>query len=81
RFNRKFTNEKLTLLFHVGEIQLTTNEEQQLNQILAKSFDLLNADFDHQQAIANLHANFESKVALCLDCLFAKYISELEPNQ
>ena len=60
------------------EVQLTETEEEQLQRILAESFDISHPDFDQQRAMENLQRNFQGTVGLCKNCLHAKTKAELE---
>ncbi|CAG8559915.1 8024_t:CDS:2, partial [Ambispora leptoticha] len=63
------------------QVSLTEEEEVTLQRILNESFNTSQPDFDTRKAIENLRKNFEGKVALCQECLFAKQCTELEMNQ
>ena len=60
------------------QVQLTETEEEQLQRILAESFDISHPDFDQHQAMENLQSNFQGTVGLCENCLHAKTKVELE---
>ena len=57
--------------------QLTNDEEEQLQRILAESFDTSHPDFDQRQAMINLHRNFAGTAALCCKCLIVKAKTDL----
>src|SRR5260364_384682 len=81
QYNRDWTNNKITILLRSDQITLTETEEATLQQVLQESFDISQPDFDTSKAIENLRKNFEEKVALCLECLMAKQLTELDQNQ
>jgi hypothetical protein len=80
QYNRDWTSDEITILLR-DEAVLTEDEEATLQRILRESFDIAHPDFDSQKAIENLRKNFEGKVQLCNECLLAKQLDELEPNQ
>jgi hypothetical protein len=57
---------------------LLYGEKEELQRILAESFDTSYPDFDQHQAMENLKRNFEGKVSLCTKCLIAKLHTELD---
>jgi hypothetical protein len=59
-------------------LDLTDNEEQNLQQVLAESFDITHPEFDHRLAIANLRRSFTDPVDLCKECLHVKHQDELD---
>ena len=81
RYSREWTPDEITILLRTKQVDLTNEEETTLQQILQESFNTSHPDFDMWKAIENLRKNFEGKVALCCECLFAKQCTELEVHQ
>src|ERR1043165_4421373 len=81
RYSREWTSDEITILLRTEQVDLTKDEETTLQQILNESFNTAHSDFDTRKAIENLRKNFEEKVALCCECLFAKQCIELEEHQ
>jgi len=59
---------------------LTEIEEQTLQRILAKSFDMSHPDFDKRRAMENLRRNFAGTAGLCESCTMVKTNDELRQH-
>ena len=81
RYSYEQTFNKITILLQTEQVNLTEEEKATLQQILDESFNIAYSDFDIQKAVKNLRKNFERKVALCHECLFAKQCAKLEEHQ
>ena len=57
-----------------------TDEEEELQDTLAASFDISYPDFCKELALANLCCSFEVPVDLCKECLYVKHQEELDQN-
>jgi hypothetical protein len=77
RSNQDYTDEEINLIMRAPHIQLTSTEEDELQRILAESFDISHPDFDQHRAMQNLQKNFQGTVGLCKNCLMAKAKTEL----
>src|ERR1043165_4715475 len=70
----------MSLILHAEQGTLTDEEEEELQDILAASFDTSHPDFCKELALANLHHSFEVSVDLCKECLYVKHQDELDQN-
>ena len=80
RYNQGYSNEEINLLVRASHVQLTETEEQELQRILAESFDTSHPDFSHQEAMENLHRNFCGQVALCKEYIHPYQRTDLKDN-
>ena len=80
RYNQGYSNEEINLIVRATYIQLSETEEQELQRILAESFDTSHLDFEQHIAIENLHKNFCEQVALCKECLHPYQKTELKDD-
>jgi hypothetical protein len=78
RSNQDYTYDEVNLIMRASQVQLTDTEENELQRILAESFDISHPDFDQRKAMENLQKNFQGTVGLCQNCLMAKKKTELE---
>ena len=82
QYNHNWTTDEIDILLQTNQqATLTEEEEATLQRILQESFNILQPNFDSCKALENLRKNFEGKVALCLECLHARQIEELDINQ
>jgi hypothetical protein len=79
RYNQPWNDEDMSLILRAEQsLELTESEEQNLQQVLAESFDISHPEFDHRLALANLRRNFSHPVDLCKECLHVKHQDELD---
>ena len=80
RYNQGYSNEEINLIVCVSHVQLSETEVQELQRILAKSFDTSYLNFKQHIAIENLHRNFCEQVTLCKECLHPYQRTELKDD-
>ena len=79
-YNQGYSNEEINLIVHASYVQLSETEEQELQRILAESFDTSYLNFEQCIAIENLHRNFCGQVTLCKECLHPYQRTELKDD-
>jgi len=80
RINQPWSYEEMSLILRAEQGTLTDEEEQELQDTLAASFDISHPDFCKELALANLRHSFEVPVDLCKECLYVKHQDELDQN-
>ena len=79
-YNQGYSNKEINLIVCASHVQISETEEQELQRILAESFDTSYLDFEQCIAIENLHRNFREQVALCKEYLHPYQRTELKDD-
>ena len=67
QYNWDWTNDEITILLQSDQVTITETEEATLQQVLQKSFDISQPDFDAQRAIENLRKTSKERLHYVLN--------------
>src|SRR5260363_422923 len=79
--NQDYTYDEVNVIMRATHVELTETEEQTLQRILAKFFDMSHPNFDRRKAMENLQRNFAGTAGLCESCIMVKTNDELQQHE